>query len=135
MIPQPCQRAVLILLVCAGLWGCSDQDADRISRVSGKALTKATELTTQARGRISLSLRNPTVSLNDTELGARVEARLAWDEALKGAKIKAEASGGEVTLTGTVAQEPQRQRAVDLAQSTLGVNKVTDRLELVPARE
>ena len=67
-------------------------------------------------------------------LDARVSARLRWDKALAGSKIQVQAKDGVVELKGPVIDLAQRRRAVELAESTAGADKVTDLLE-VPSRE
>jgi hypothetical protein len=61
----------------------------------------------------------------------RVEARLRWDRYL--ANIRVEASGDEdgvVVLSGKVKNVQLKQRALDLAQSTVGVERVKDEVRV-----
>jgi osmotically-inducible protein OsmY len=56
-------------------------------------------------------------------------ARLSTDKLLAKQPIQVQVHGGEVLLMGTVENVDQRRRAVQLAEGTLGVAKVVDRLE------
>lgn len=121
------------ILSLVALCGCNDQDAERIGRVGGKAFDKANELTNDAGDKIGLSIRNAKSNL---EVPGRVQTRLKWDQGLQGAAIKVGADKEGVTLSGTVKDEFQRRRAIELAETTIGVTKVTDKLETtVIARE
>lgn len=110
--------------------GCSDNDAERISKVGGKALDKASDATLQAGDKLGVSLRGAKGNLDDWEVSSRVNARLKWDRHLDGASIQVQADKGGVTLSGSVKSEDQRRRAVEIAESTVGVEKVTESVEI-----
>lgn len=66
----------------------------------------------------------------------RVYSRIHWDKALASQPIGIEANDkGVVVLTGKVKDEASRQKAVQLAEDTLGVNEVVDRLKVVQPEE
>jgi osmotically-inducible protein OsmY len=67
-----------------------------------------------------------------TNADERVRARLRTDAGLEGAKITVAADGGVVKLGGKAETAAQRERAVQLAQSTTGVTKVEQEIA-VPA--
>jgi osmotically-inducible protein OsmY len=110
----------LLIALLLGLAGCSHQDADRLARVTRRAAGKLEGLTDGWQ-----SLR---VGWEGITLDSRVSARLRWDKGLAGAHIEARASGTTVELEGTVADANQRGRAVEVAETTLGVEHVTDKL-------
>lgn len=63
----------------------------------------------------------------------RVYARLYWDKSLADADLKIEGKdGGIVVLHGSVPTADAKHRAVELAQSTVGVNETTDELVVAP---
>ncbi|MCI0354695.1 MAG: BON domain-containing protein [Acidobacteria bacterium] len=128
---QPQRLLNALLLGAAALSaGCSGGDADRIARVSGKALDRATAMTENAGQRLGLALRGVKPGVDAIEVSARVSQRLKWDQVLEGTSITVHASERTITLTGTVTDEVQRRRAMDLAQSTLGVEQVQESLEV-----
>lgn len=115
--------------------GCTDRDAQRIGQVSGKAFDRASAFTEHAGQRIGLSLPSGSspsgrAHPDPVELSLRVSYRLQWDQVLEGSSIKVHADRGVVSLTGAVTDDVQRRRAMDLAQSTLGVERVQDALEI-----
>lgn len=117
-------------LLCIG--GCAKQDADRLARIAQKTGEKLDHLTGGVRGKVNSGWHAARGSLGDATLDSRVETRLQWDKTLADINIQAKIAGpGIVELRGTVASEEQRQRAVELAQSTAGVTSVTDLLEVV----
>jgi len=119
--------------LCLGLvglaCGCSSQDSDRLARVGRKAAAKADGLTEGARGRLANAWQAMKVSTDEGTVDGRVATRLRLDKALAGVSIQVTALGkGQIRLRGTVADLPQRRRAVDLAQTTFGVTGVFDEL-------
>jgi hypothetical protein len=123
----------------AGLWllaallavgGCSRQDADRLARVGRKSMCKAQAVL----GHATCNLTNGWQGLPDGLEGAgvdqRVLGRLRWDRSLAETTIEVQAKGKQVELKGKVRDLAQRRRAVELAETTVGVEKVTDLLQI-----
>jgi osmotically-inducible protein OsmY len=116
---------LLLLAVC----GCGREDADRLARVGRKTAAKFADVTAGARGKLSSGWQAVRGSLSDTTTDSRVVLRLRWEKALAGAEIQVQApSPGVIHLQGTVADLDQRRRAVSLAESTQGVEKVVDEM-------
>ncbi len=61
---------------------------------------------------------------------AKIKAKMALDDRVKAAKIDVDTDGSVVTLSGRVASEEERARAVQLARDTDGVTSVVDRLTI-----
>jgi hypothetical protein len=106
--------------------GCESQDAERLSRI-GRLLTEKV----QASFVMAQSQLDPGWHTGFDELGldSRISARLRWDKLLADATIGVRVTNGQVELTGRVADLARRRRAMDLAESTVGVESVVDRLE------
>jgi osmotically-inducible protein OsmY len=120
----------LLLGLVMGTWGCS-QDADGLTRVCQKTASKFDGVTENLRGKLQDGWGAVRGSLPESGLDSRVALRLHWDQELEGANITvAPAGAGVVRLTGEVATLAQRRRAVALAQSTAGVEKVLDELHV-----
>jgi osmotically-inducible protein OsmY len=113
-----------------GLCGCNHDDADRLARVSRKAAAKVGGLSGAAPNRLADSWQVVRAGWDDVAVDARVSARLRWDKGLSGAHIEVRANGGVVELQGTVVDANQRGHAVEVATGTVGVDRVTDSLEL-----
>jgi len=116
----------LLLAASAALTGCKGEDADRLAKV-GRTLRAKMQGAGGANGNITRSLR---ADLDALTLDARIGARLRWDKSLQDVHLEVRGTGGEVELHGAVADDAQRQRALEVARSTIGVDKVTDAMEL-----
>ena len=120
-----------LLIALLGVGGCAKQDADRLAHIAQKTGQKLDHLTGGMRSKVAGGWHAARGSLGEATLDSRVETRLKWDKALANADIQAKTTApGVVELKGTVADETQRQRAIDLANSTDGVASVTDSLEV-----
>ena len=68
----------------------------------------------------------------DAALMDSIKVRLFNDPNLKVEPVVVTASNGEVTLSGEVSSEETRRQIVDLAQTSPGVTKVNDSMQLKP---
>jgi hypothetical protein len=124
------RRSALAVLAALFLAGCDGQDADRLARVGRKTNEKFHALTGGSQEKLSTGWLAVRANWDDVTLDTRVAARLRWDKALVNNKIEVTASDGVVELKGKVGDLIQRRRAVEIAQSTAGVNEVRDSLEV-----
>ena len=90
----------------------------------------------QGLNRLQGELREGWASLKQTvdRLGieGRVYSRLRWDKEVATSTIDLDATdGGVVTLRGQVRNAAAKQKAVQLAQDTVGVNRVIDELSVL----
>ncbi len=122
-------RWILIGLFIAGT-GCNSQDRNHLTRAAGKAKEKLEALTGDPEGRLRTQWQAVRTDLNEMTLDARVSARLRWDKSLADTDIQVHTSGGIVELSGSVRDLAQRRRAVELAEATVGADKVSDLLEI-----
>jgi osmotically-inducible protein OsmY len=113
-------RPSLLLLGGLFLVGCNNQDNDRLARMARAAVAKVDAASGES------GLAGLRVSLDDSNLGSRISARLRWDKTMEGAKVEAHSHGGEVELKGTVRDAVQRLKAVEIANSTIGTESVVD---------
>ncbi|MDD5204116.1 MAG: BON domain-containing protein [Desulfobacterales bacterium] len=68
--------------------------------------------------------------VDDSTITSKVKAKLFGDESLSGFAIDVDTFKGEVTLTGGVKSEADKQRATQLAQEVEGVRSVNNFLKL-----
>jgi hypothetical protein len=119
-----CVLVVGTALVAVGQKQDSDSIGDKIDRGVRDVESKLRE----SWGDIKRGTHRMTVQ-------GRVYARLYWDKSLADANLKIEArDGGVVVLKGTVPNREAKRRAVELAQSTVGVNETVDELTPAPAK-
>jgi osmotically-inducible protein OsmY len=118
---------VLLLVFAAG---CSPRDGDVLRKIVRK-MGDRLEDTTRPVSQLAGTARAPAVR---TDLAARVQARLRWDRYLDGARFEVRDQGkGVVVLSGQVAEDSVKQRALELAKSTAGVESVTDEVKVAEA--
>jgi osmotically-inducible protein OsmY len=111
------------------LGGCSRQDADRLARVGRKGMGKAEAAVGSLNNNLAHGWPGGVDAFGDAGLDQRVAARLRWDRTLAALTIDVQAHGKEIELKGKVQDLTQRRRAVELAETTAGVEKVTDLLQ------
>jgi osmotically-inducible protein OsmY len=121
----------LVLLGLLGMIGCQQKDADQLGRVARKAAEKVQAAAGGAQEPLNSGVQLMKANIDELSPESRVAVRLRWDKDLSSAPIKVKAVGGVVELRGSVATNELKQRAVMLAKSTIGVEKVSDGLEVM----
>ncbi|HEY7330488.1 MAG TPA: BON domain-containing protein [Gemmataceae bacterium] len=123
-------RQGMLLSLALASCGCS-QDADRLARIFHKTSAKFDGVTAGLRDKLHNGWGAVRSSVSEASLDSRVALRLRWDSDMAGADVQVRLTGsGAVELTGTVADLAQRRRAVELANTTAGVESVLDRLRV-----
>jgi osmotically-inducible protein OsmY len=123
-----CKRGAL--LTALFLAGCSSDETEGLARVARLSAAKFEEMTGGAPNKVAASFESMRANWNELALDARVSLRLRWEKDLQKAVIQVQARNGIVELRGKVTDIVQRQRAVQVAQATVGVTEVIDSLEL-----
>lgn len=122
-------RSAICLGLAAVLCGCSNKDAEQLSRVGRKAMSKLEEAAGGSHGRLLTGYQAVRGALCDATLDSRVATRLQWEKTLEDSEIEVQnVSPGTVKLLGRVPDFPQRQRAQEVAQNTVGVIQVVNEL-------
>ena len=103
--------------------GCNRQDAECLSRMGRKVSAHAKASTGELGSKIDLGWvgmkREP--SLQD-----KVQDRLRFENTLTDITFEVTVKDKQVELKGIVKTPSQRQRAIELADTTVGVEKVID---------
>jgi len=68
--------------------------------------------------------------VDDGTITSQVKAKLLNDDVMKGLAVSVETFEGQVTLTGAVDTEQQRDRAAQIASRVEGVRKVNNLINL-----
>lgn len=71
-----------------------------------------------------------TAATSDAMITAAVKSKLLVDSTVRGLKVDVETADGVVTLSGTVASDGERDRAVEVARTITGVRDVQDELDV-----
>ncbi len=134
-------RAVILIVVLVaaaafllGWWGSGRvRDADGPSQpvgTTGVNADKAREVGAKVGETAGQAADQARRALNDGAVTAKIKAKMALDDSIKALDIDVDTAGTTVTLSGVVATEAQRQRAVQLAKETEGVTQVIDQLRV-----
>ena len=65
-------------------------------------------------------------------LTAKIKAKMSLDDTVSARRIDVDTTGSVVTVSGVVASESERTRAIQLARETDGVTQVVDDLQVRP---
>jgi hypothetical protein len=114
---------LIVLAIAVGTTGCERQDAERLTRVGWKVADKLQGLVPD---KTPWGASWSTVP--DMSLEARVRARFEADKYLAPLNLEVIATDHGVRLRGRVTDDVLKRRAVELAESTVGVEKVADEL-------
>jgi hypothetical protein len=120
---------IAILLALLSELPAQEGAAERIGRRIDRGLDELTEEVREA-------WTDVRKQVDELGLQGRVYGRLRWDKALAEEPIDVEVEEKDtVILTGRVPDERTRKKAVRLANDTVGVREVIDRLQVEPRRQ
>ena len=113
---------VFLLLTC----GCKLRDRDILVEVCRKTGEKVESAIGTTPAHLS-----GTLPMGDASIAARVHNRIHWDRYLNSLNVKVHTlAPGKLALHGQIPDLSLKQRILDLAKSTVGVEQVEDRLQL-----
>ena len=118
-----CKKACWFVAVLLTGSGCSKTDPDTLATI-GRKLADRSYLVSDNLEQTWTQLSGRLVLEN------RVKTRLHWDRALAEASIEVHATDKAVELKGTLSSQEQVRRAVELAESTVGVDRVVNSLQV-----
>jgi hyperosmotically inducible protein len=137
-------RLVLLVVLVIGIatfffgyrWGAdgpgSADISDRPAATTGNAgpidTTRAREAGAEVGETVAEGANEAQRAAANAALTAKIKAKMALDDRVKAADIDVDTAGSVVTLSGRVAGEDERAKAVQLARDTEGVTSVVDRL-------
>ncbi|HEV2613223.1 MAG TPA: BON domain-containing protein [Gammaproteobacteria bacterium] len=78
---------------------------------------------------LAAASNNVTAAINDTVITGKIKSSLATNEVTRALQISVETNNGIVSLSGTAKSETEATKAIEIAESTVGVRSVdTSRL-------
>src|ERR1700730_6620051 len=125
-VPTSPWLAGLAVSLAVSCVGCDNEEVDRLNRVGQKVGEKCHVAINGTENSLAASMEAMRSNWNEAALDTRVSLRLRWEKSLGDAAIKVSVTEGVVELKGTLAKESQRQTAINIAQSTTGVESVKD---------
>ena len=89
---------------------------------------RAREAGAEVGERVAVGAETAGRAVADASLTSKIKAKMALDDRVSAASIDVDTAGSVVTLSGRVASQDERTRALQLAKDTDGVTSVVDRL-------
>jgi osmotically-inducible protein OsmY len=128
---RPVLMATLALILAAGcgMFQKETKPEDRLENAAGD-LEQATEEREEARRQVAEAKARLERESTDVAITRAIQQKLLQDAELAELALHTQVSQGNVRLTGTVMNELQRQRAVQIAAGTPGVSGVTDEIRV-----
>jgi hypothetical protein len=133
-------QAVLLALYCLAAPGCEKEDPEHLANLAKKVAARAepavntldAQWIQRFRTSQEASPAPPPAAVLPVEpdVVARVTSRLRYEKSLAGISIQVVAIEGGLNLKGKVQSAAQKKRAVELAESTTGVDRVSESLEV-----
>lgn len=119
-------RRLYLLLPVLLIAGCKARDGDILVKAAQRIGAKFEAVGGATPSGLTAQFRS---AAGGASLGARVENRIRWDRYLKDSSVEVLLTGtGVVTLRGEVPDRALKLRAVELARTTVGVDRVVDEL-------
>ncbi len=118
----------LILSAAALAAGC-DRPASETR--AGQALNRSADSVASATDRATAKA---SAAVDDAAITAKVKSAVIAEPGLKALQINVDTHNAVVTLTGTVADDGLKTRAMQIAQNVEGVRSVVDNLEVKPVQ-
>ena len=91
---------------------------------------KAREAGAQIGEKAASAAARAEAALEDGRLTTKIKAKMTLDDTVRARTINVDTVNSVVTLTGQVASDAERQRALQLARETVGVKSVVDHLRI-----
>ena len=101
----------------------ADVAAETAKRGAVKVAGEVTERAGDAAGKLGDTVK-------DGRLTAKIKSKMALDDHVKARAINVDTADSVATLSGVVASNDERKRAVQLARDTDGIRRVVDKLEV-----
>lgn len=108
------------------LAGCNRQDTECLSRIGRKVAVHVKNSVGDVGGKVDF----PRTGKRDLTLQEKVQDRLRYENTLTDVAFEVTVKDKEVDIKGTVNQAVQRQRAIELAETLAGVEKVTNSIQV-----
>jgi hypothetical protein len=132
-------RAVVLIVVIVGAgafllgwWGSGRlrDDVRQTVGTTGVDTHRAREVGAKVGEKTATAADQARRAINDGAVTAKIKAKMALDDTVKALDIDVDTVGTTVTLSGVVATDAQRQKALQLARETDGVKQVVDQLQV-----
>jgi hyperosmotically inducible periplasmic protein len=102
---------------------------------AGKAgAERAREVGAKIGEKTAVAAEQAKEALGDGALTGKIKAKMALDDTVKALDLNVDTTNGEVTVSGKVRTNAERDRALALARETNGVRRVIDKITVAGSR-
>lgn len=125
------RRIIVIVLVpiIVLVSGCGKQDKEILANIGRKITSKFESASSPTRKKLEMGIQAMRGEILESSIQDSVLFRIRTDKNLKDQKIEVSSKEeGVILLKGTVPDEQSKLRAIEVAESTRGVNKVESEL-------
>jgi osmotically-inducible protein OsmY len=119
--------SIALLALTTICLGCNRQDADCLARIGRKVAAHTKNSAGDIGSKLDVSWAG---SKREPTLQEKVQDRLRWENTLTDVTLEVNVNHKEVELKGTVKNAQQRLRAIELAETLAGVDKVVDAISV-----
>jgi BON domain len=124
-----CTGPAWIAILCLLAAGCDSDDPSHLAEVGRRVAAHVEPLVGPVNANLAQHWHEPAPAPDPT-VAERVTARLRWEKSLADAVIQVVATDDGIELKGTLKDAEQKKRAVTLAESTTGVERVIESLQV-----
>ena len=107
---------------------------DKTKEGAGVAYDKSKEGVSTAADKSAQGVGKAGEAITDVWIKARVKSKFVDEESLKGSDINVDVKDHVVTLSGTIASDAGRMRAIEEAKKVDGVHQVIDQMTIGPKK-
>jgi osmotically-inducible protein OsmY len=112
--------------------GGMEKAANKTAEGVGTAAGETKKGVETAAGETKKAVSKTGEVISDSWITTKVKSKFVGEDALKHSHITVNTKDNVVTLTGTVASEAGRARAIEIAKKTDGVKDIVDKLTIAP---
>ncbi|HEY7501723.1 MAG TPA: BON domain-containing protein [Vicinamibacterales bacterium] len=95
---------------------------------------RAREVGAKIGEKTAVAAQQAKEALGDGAITAKIKAKMALDDHVKALDLNVDTVNGDVTVSGKVRSNAERDRAIALARETEGVRRVVDKITVARAR-
>jgi len=121
--------AIVLAPILVLVTGCGKQDKEILANIGRKITSKFDSAASPTRKKLEMGIQAMRGEILESSIEDSVLFRIRTDKNLKDQKIEVSSKEeGVILLKGTVPDEQSKLRAIEVAESTRGVNKVESEL-------
>jgi hyperosmotically inducible protein len=127
---QLLKSLIMLFIFGTAIVGCERRTEDQAVTQSSGAQSSRSESSGSAQSGTGATMQRAERAVDDSVITTKAKSALLADTTVKGSDIHVETNKGVVTLSGTVENERQRERAASIVRGLDGVKSVENKTSL-----